>query len=62
MKKLILTTAKSQESNVDFLSINVLFREAEHPGTVYKTVDFIKTEAFNRTKKNVEEKRYNIQK
>jgi len=37
-------------------------KEAEHPGTVYKTVDFIKTEAFNRTKKNVEEKRYNIQK
>ncbi|XP_023342833.1 uncharacterized protein LOC111712455 isoform X2 [Eurytemora carolleeae] len=32
----------------------------EDSSTVYKTVDFVKTEAFNRTKKNVEQKRYNI--
>ena len=28
--------------------------------TVYKTVDFIKTEAFNRTRQKVEEYKYNI--
>jgi len=33
----------------------------DDPSTVYKTVDFIKTEAFNKTKKNVEHSRYNIQ-
>lgn len=26
-------------------------------GTVYKTVDFVKTEAFNRTRQHVEERR-----
>lgn len=30
------------------------------PATVYKTVDFIKTEAFNRTRQKVEEYKYNI--
>lgn len=28
--------------------------------TVYKTVDFVKTEAFNRTRQKVEEYKYNI--
>jgi len=28
--------------------------------TVYKTVDFLKTEAFNRTRQKVEEYKYNI--
>ena len=37
----------------------IVFRH-EDSSTVYKTVDFVKTEAFNRTKKNVEQKRYNI--
>jgi len=31
----------------------------EDPGTVYKTVDFIKTEAFNNTRKNVDLFKYN---
>ena len=30
------------------------------PRTVYKTVDFIKTDAFNRTRMKVEEYKYNI--
>ena len=28
--------------------------------TVYKTVDFLKTEAFNRTRQTVEKNKYNI--
>jgi len=32
--------------------------EVEDAGTVYKTVDFVKTEAFNKTKQNVEDERY----
>jgi len=35
-------------------------KKEEEPGTVYKTVDFIKTEAFNRTRQKVEEYKYNI--
>jgi len=35
-------------------------KREEEPGTVYKTVDFIKTEAFNRTRQKVEEYKYNI--
>ena len=47
------------------LLINTFFSTAtpkreEEPGTVYKTVDFIKTEAFNRTRQKVEEYKYNI--
>jgi len=34
-------------------------KEVESPNTVYKTVDFVKTEAFNKTKKNQDQK-YNI--
>lgn len=34
--------------------------EEETSQTVYKTVDFIKTEAFNRTRQKVEEYKYNI--
>ena len=34
-------------------------KEAESPNTVYKTVDFVKTEAFNKTKKDVEDIKYN---
>ena len=34
--------------------------EEESSHTVYKTVDFIKTEAFNRTRQKVEEYKYNI--
>lgn len=35
-------------------------KDEQHPSTVYKTVDFIKTEAFNRTRQKVEEYKYNI--
>ena len=36
-----------------------LFRNND-ASTVYKTVDFLKTEAFNRTRQKVEEYKYNI--
>ena len=35
-------------------------QQHDQPATVYKTVDFIKTEAFNRTRQTVEEYKYNI--
>jgi len=37
-----------------------LQQKTRQTNTVYKTVDFLKTEAFNRTRQKVEEYRYNI--
>ena len=41
------------------INLDLFRKEVESPNTVYKTVDFVKTEAFNKTKKNQDQK-YNI--
>jgi len=49
-----LPESSNQESGVSGVP------QKKQTNTVYKTVDFLKTEAFNRTRQKVEEYRYNI--